>query len=231
MIINGFEKLSLVDYPGLTAATVFTGACNMRCPFCHNAILVIDSQHQPIVEEQYVIDYLNKRKGIIDGLCITGGEPTLQKDLAQFIAKCRETGVRIKLDSNGTNPEILKELIEKNLLDYVAMDIKNCKEKYSITANAKIDLTHIQESIDILESSGIDHEFRTTLVKEFHTLSDIEKIAQWLDGTNKYYLQKFEDKGGCLQDGLTEVPLDLAHKMKQMAQKYIRMLNLEVMNK
>ncbi len=226
MIINGFEKLSLVDYPGFTAATVFTGACNMRCPFCHNAILVIDAKHQPIVEEQYVLDYLNKRKGIIDGVCITGGEPTLQKDLDAFIKKCKGTGVKIKLDSNGTNPETLKSLISQNLLDYVAMDIKNCKEKYSITANASIDLTKIQESIDILESSNIDHEFRTTLVKEFHTIEDIEKIAQWLDGTNKYYLQKFEDKGGCLQDGLTEVPLDLAHKMKQMAQKYIKNVEL-----
>ena len=226
MIINGFEKLSLVDYPGFTAATVFTGACNMRCPFCHNAVLVIDAIHQPIIEEQYVLDYLNKRKGIIDGLCITGGEPTLQKDLSEFIKKCRETGVKIKLDSNGTNPQILKELIDAKLLDYVAMDIKNCKDKYAITANAKIDLNAIQESIDILETSGIDHEFRTTLVHEFHTLSDIEKIAQWLVGTNKYYLQKFEDKGGCLQDGLTEVPLDLAHKMKQMAQKYIKNVEL-----
>lgn len=226
MIINGFEKLSLVDYPGLTAATVFTGACNMRCPFCHNAILVIDAKHQPIVEEQYVLDYLNKRKGIIDGLCITGGEPTLQKDLDAFIKKCKETGVKIKLDSNGTNPETLKSLISQNLLDYVAMDIKNCKEKYSITANASIDLTKIQESIDILESSNVDHEFRTTLVKEFHTIEDIEKIAQWLDGTNKYYLQKFEDKGGCIQDGLHEVPLDEAHKMRDIAKEFIKNVEL-----
>lgn len=226
MIINGFEKLSLVDYPGFTAATVFTGACNMRCPFCHNAILVIDAAHQPIVEEQYVLDYLIKRKGIIDGLCITGGEPTLQKDLAEFIKKCRQTGVKIKLDSNGTNPDILRDLIKNNLLDYVAMDIKNCKEKYAITANAKIDLLKIQESIDILESSGIDHEFRTTLVHEFHTLSDIEKLAQWLDGTNKYYLQKFEDKGGCIQDGLHEVPIDLAKKMQQAAKAYIKHVEL-----
>ena len=226
MIINGFEKLSLVDYPGLTAATVFTGACNMRCPFCHNAILVIDSIHQPIVEEQYVLDYLNKRKGIIDGLCITGGEPTLQKDLPDFIAKCRDIGIKIKLDSNGTNPQILQDLIKKNLLDYVAMDIKNSKDKYAITANAKIDLTKIQESIDLLESSGIDHEFRTTLVHEFHTLEDIEHIAQWLDGTNKYYLQKFEDKGGCIQDGLHEVPIALAKKMQTMASKYIKHVEL-----
>lgn len=226
MIINGFEKLSLVDYPGYTAATVFTGACNMRCPFCHNAILVIDAKHQPIVEEQYVLDYLNKRRGIIDGLCITGGEPTLQKDLDKFIIKCRETGVKIKLDSNGTNPDILKSLIDQNLLDYVAMDIKNCKEKYSITANASIDLTKIQESIDILESSNVDHEFRTTLVNEFHTIEDIEKIAQWLDGTNKYYLQKFEDKGGCIQDGLHEVPLDQAHKMRDIAKEFIKHVEL-----
>lgn len=226
MIINGFEKLSLVDYPGYTAATVFTGACNMRCPFCHNAILVIDAAHQPIVEEQYVFDYLIKRKGIIDGLCITGGEPTLQKDLSTFISKCKDIGVRVKLDSNGTNPEILQDLINKNLLDYVAMDIKNCKEKYAITANAKIDLTKIQESIDILESSKIDHEFRTTLVHEFHTLDDISKIAEWLDGTNKYYLQKFEDKGGCIQDGLHEVPLDIAHKMRDAAKEHIKNVEL-----
>ena len=226
MIINGFEKLSLVDYPGYTAATVFTGACNMRCPFCHNAILVIDAQHQPIVEEQYVLDYLNKRKGIIDGLCITGGEPTLQKDLTEFIKRCRETGVKIKLDSNGTNPNILKDLINQNLLDYVAMDIKNCKNKYSITANASIDLNKIQESIDILEASNVDHEFRTTLVKEFHTIEDVEKIAQWLDGTKKYYLQKFEDKGGCIEDGLHEVPLDQAHKMRDIARNFIKLVEL-----
>ena len=226
MIINGFEKLSLVDYPGYTAATVFTGACNMRCPFCHNAVLVIDAQHQPIVEEQYVLDYLNKRKGIIDGLCITGGEPTLQKDLAEFIKRCRETGVKIKLDSNGTNPNVLKDLINQNLLDYVAMDIKNCKNKYSITANASIDLNKIQESIDILEASNVDHEFRTTLVKEFHTIEDVEKIAQWLDGTKKYYLQKFEDKGGCIEDGLHEIPLDQAHKMRNIARNFIKLVEL-----
>ena len=226
MIINGFEKLSLVDYPGYTAATVFTGACNMRCPFCHNAILVIDAAHQPIVEEQYILDYLNKRKGIIDGLCITGGEPTLQKDLAAFIKKCKGVGVKVKLDSNGTDPETLKKLIDNNLLDYVAMDIKNCKDKYSITANAKIDMNAIQKSIDLLESSGIDHEFRTTLVHEFHTLDDIKKIAEWLKGTNKYYLQKFEDRGGCIQDGLHEVPLDLAHKMRDAAKELIKNVEL-----
>ncbi len=226
MIINGFEKLSLVDYPGYTAATVFTGACNMRCPFCHNAVLVIDAKHQPIVEEQYVLDYLNKRKGIIDGLCITGGEPTLQKDLGAFIAKCKALNIKVKLDSNGTNPEILKDLLDKNLLDYVAMDIKNCKEKYSITANAKIDMDKIQQSINILENSGIDHEFRTTLVKEFHTLEDIEKIAKWLKGTNKYYLQKFEDKGGCIQDGLNEVPIDIAKQMQTKAKEYIKIVEL-----
>jgi len=226
MIINGFEKLSLVDYPEFTAATIFTGACNMRCPFCHNAILVIDAAHQPIVEEQYVLDYLKTRQGIIDGLCITGGEPTLQKDLDEFIAKCKDVGVKIKLDSNGTNPQTLQRLIDNKLLDYVAMDIKNSKDKYSVTANAKIDLHKIQESIDILESSGVDHEFRTTLVKEFHTIEDVEKIATWLDGTNKYFLQKFEDKGGCIQDGLHEVNIDIAKKMRDIARKHIKNVEL-----
>ena len=227
MIINGFEKLSLVDFPGYTAATIFTGACNMRCPFCHNSVLVLDSKHQPIIEEQYIIDYLVKRKGILDGLCITGGEPTLQKDLKRFIERVKkETQIKVKLDSNGTNPETLKELIKEKLIDYVAMDIKNCKDKYALTANAAINLDIIQQSIDLLNNSGINFEFRTTLVSKFHTLEDIEKIGKWLKGSPTFYLQKFEDKGGCIQDGLKEVPKEEALKMQTILKQYINSVEL-----
>lgn len=221
MIINGFEKLSLVDFPGFTACTVFTGACNMRCPFCHNATLVIDTKNLPIIDETYVFDYLKKRSGIIDGICITGGEPTLHKDLVDFALKCKELGIKVKLDSNGTNPDMLKELIDKKAIDYIAMDIKNSKDKYAITTNASVDMNKIQQSIDLLMQNLIPFEFRTTLVKKFHTIEDIENIAKWIKGAKKYYLQKFEDKGGCLQDGLTEVDLDTAHKMRDIAQKYV----------
>lgn len=222
MIINGFEKLSLVDYPGYTACTVFTGACNMRCPFCHNATLVIDTKHLPIIEETYVFDYLKKRSGIIDGICITGGEPTLHKDLIPFMLKCKEIGLQVKLDSNGTNPEILKEAIDKKAVDYIAMDIKNCKAKYPITTNASINMEKIQQSIDLLMQNIIPFEFRTTLVEKYHTIEDIENIAKWIKGADKYYLQKFEDKGGCLQDGLKEIDLETAHKMRDVAQKYVK---------
>ena len=227
MIINGFEKLSLVDFPGYTAATVFTSACNMRCPFCHNAALVIDTRHLPVVEEQYVLDYLIKRKGILDGLCITGGEPTLQKDLKAFVQKIKDqTGIKVKLDSNGTNPDVLSDLINSKLIDYVAMDIKNSKKKYTLTANASINLDLIQKSIDILNSSDVDHEFRTTLVSKYHTLEDIEEIGKWLKGSKKFFLQKFEDKGGCIQDGLKEVDIETAKKMKSCLEKYIENVGL-----
>lgn len=217
MIINGFQKLTLLDYPGRVACTIFTAGCNMRCPFCHNASLVthIDSDNTFGTEE--VLDYLKKRQGILEGVCITGGEPLLQPDIKEFIAEIKNLGYSVKLDTNGTFPEKLKELVNEGLVDYVAMDIKNSKAKYKKTAGIEnLDLSKIEESVDFLINGNIDFEFRTTIVNEFHTVDDIQDIVVWLKGAHKYFLQNFVDSGDLIGQGLTPVTLE---KLKEMREK------------
>ncbi|MBO4535264.1 MAG: anaerobic ribonucleoside-triphosphate reductase activating protein, partial [Clostridia bacterium] len=200
MKLFGIEKYSLVDYDGYVACTVFTGGCNFRCPFCHNAALVTGIADCPTISEEEVFDYIRSRRGLVDALAITGGEPTLHRDLPLFIHRARELGVRIKLDTNGTNPEMLKGLIEAGLVDYVAMDIKNVPAKYPLTAGVEMDLAPIQASIDILKEGKVDYEFRTTIVEGHHTVEDVEEIARWIAPSSQYYLQCFADKGGNLQE-------------------------------
>ena len=178
IVISGFQKLTLVDYPGYTACLIFTQGCNFRCPFCHNSDLVIGGNNANIIDEQVIFDYLDKRKGLIDGVCISGGEPLLQKDLELFIRKIKEKGYKVKLDTNGSKPKLLKNLIDNNLLDYVAMDVKNTSNKYALTTGVKTNIEDIKESIDILKNSKIDYEFRTTIVKELHTIEDIKEILK-----------------------------------------------------
>ena len=198
MKISGLQKLTLLDFPGKIACTVFTSGCNFRCPFCHNASLVNGSNKENISEEEF-FDFLDKRKGILEGVCITGGEPTLQKDLKDFIIKVKSMGFLVKLDTNGYKPELLSDLIDSNLLDYVAMDIKNSKEKYGLTVDIEnFDLAPILKSIDILINSKIEYEFRTTVVKELHNESDIIKISEWIKNSKKYFLQGFIDSGDIL---------------------------------
>ncbi|MBP1753649.1 MAG: hypothetical protein H6Q59_47 [Firmicutes bacterium] len=203
MQIHGFNKTTLLDYPKHLAATVFLGGCNMRCPFCHNASLVLNAFSQPTIPEQEVLSYLAKRKTILEGVCITGGEPTLYPDLPEFISRIKALGFKVKLDTNGTNPKMMTSLMSNGLLDYIAMDIKNSKEKYSLTAGLDpISMEPILESVNLLKSSHLDYEFRTTIVQEYHTTEDILSIGHWLSGANAYYLQSYQDSGDILKPGL-----------------------------
>lgn len=191
MKISGFSKLTLLDFPGVVSCEIFTQGCNMRCPFCQNSSLIdMNGDFNYTVEEIY--DFLERRKKILDGIVITGGEPTMQKDLVKFIESIKKLGYKVKLDTNGLRPSVLKELLDKNLLDYVAMDIKNSFEKYNVTCGVKdLVVENIKKSIEILKSSHIDYEFRTTIIKEYHTKEDILKILDVV-GDSKYYLQNFE---------------------------------------
>ena len=202
MKISGLQKLTLLDYPGKMACTVFTHGCNFRCGFCHNALLVTEENSDNISEDEF-FTFLKKRQGILEGVCISGGEPTLQTDLREFITKVRSLGYAVKLDTNGTNPRLLKSLIEENLLDYVAMDIKHSPDKYDIICYCQVDMDAIRDSVSIIIDSGIDHEFRTTTVREYHTAEDFDAIAQWIQGDSKYFLQHFEDSGNLIGDNLS----------------------------
>ena len=199
----GIQKVSLLDYPQKVAATIFTGGCNFRCPFCHNRDLVFLPENIPELQEDDILAYLNKRKGILDGICISGGEPLLNPDLDIFLQKVKSIGYPIKLDTNGTNPAKLRELIDKKLIDYVAMDIKNTPSKYAETAGIlNLDLSQIQESISYLKENHISYEFRTTIVREFHTQQDIKEIAEWLSGAQAWFLQSYTDSENVIQKGL-----------------------------
>lgn len=200
MLINGLVKTSLVDYPGHVAATLFTSGCNMHCPFCHNKDLVINADTLKPYTEAEILDFLNKRRTILEGICITGGEPTLQPDLIKFIEKLKSLGYKIKLDTNGLNPDIIELLAEKTLIDYIAMDIKNSPSKYSLTAGLpQINITRIEKSINIIRTSSINYEFRTTVTKELHKQQDFEEIAAWLSGSHKYVLQPYKNTGNQLE--------------------------------
>ena len=202
MNISGIQKLTLLDYPGKCACTVFLAGCNLRCPFCHNASLVV-GQAPAAMEEGEFFAFLKKRRGLLDGVCVTGGEPTLRKDLPDFIGKIKELGYLVKLDTNGSNPEMLRQLLEEGLLDYVAMDIKNCPERYAETCGGVEILPRVQESLTILEESSVEYELRTTLCRPFHDESALEAIGKWLTGTKNYYLQSFVDSGDLIGAGVS----------------------------
>ncbi len=209
MTIHGFQKMTLLDYPGKVACTLFTAACNFRCPFCHNAGLVTSISAAERIGEEEIFAYLRKRQGILDGVCITGGEPTLQKDLPDFIRTVRSLGYAVKLDTNGSDPELLAALIDEGLVDYVAMDIKNTKEKYAATIGlADYDLSPVEKSVKLLLEGRVDYEFRTTVVAEYHTPEDIASIARWIKGAPRYFLQPFVDSGNLIgsSDGQLHAP-------------------------
>lgn len=209
MQLHGLNKLTLLDFPGHLACTVFTGACNFRCPYCHNAPLVLAPHTCPAISEEEFFKFLSSRKSKLDGVCITGGEPTLQEDLPEFIKKIKSFGLLVKLDTNGYQPEILKQLLDAQLLDMVAMDIKNSRDFYATTVGiheAFFQLERIEKSISLLLMSGIHHEFRTTVTKELHSAEQIQGIGLWLSGLaskifntgtlpSPYYLQNFKDSG------------------------------------
>ena len=225
MYIAGIQKTTLLDYPGLVASTIFTFGCNMRCPFCHNMNIVEniqDSNPPARINDEDVLHFLNKRYGVIEGVCITGGEPTLQTDLKDFIAKIKTIGLKIKLDTNGTNPQILKELVNENLIDYVAMDIKASIDKYGLVCgNPNIDIDPIIESINFLIDSAVDSEFRTTLISEFHTKDDIISIGKLIKGAKRYYLQSFKDSEYVPNHNLSEVSDDVIADYHILLKDYV----------
>ena len=226
MKIFGLEKLSMVDYEGHLCCTVFTAGCNFRCPYCHNSDLVEGRNLHQISEEEFFA-FLNKRKGLLDSVCVSGGEPTLQPDLIDFIKKIKELGFKVKLDSNGTAPKLLKELVAENLIDYVAMDIKNSRESYRKTAgNGFFNMENIEESVEFLKQGLVPYEFRTTLVKGHHNDEEIERIATWLDGADRIYLQCFVDNGSCITDGLSKIEKQDAERFKSILSKTIKEVHL-----
>ncbi len=221
MIFSGFQKLTLLDFPGTVACTLFTQGCNFRCPFCHNASLVTASALSEYSEKE-VLDFLGKRRGILEGVCITGGEPLLCPTLPDFIARVRHLGYKVKLDTNGSFPEALKKLLDKGMLDYVAMDIKNSFEKYPLTAGwEKVSVPDIEKSIDLLMNGTVPYEFRTTVCAELHTPEDITAIAERIRGAERYFLQNFVDSGDVLTPGLSPVEPSLLQCMTQKAQELV----------
>lgn len=204
MNICGYQKTTLLDYPGHVAATFFTGGCNFRCPFCHNSDLITYPSSTDNISEEEIFTFLKKRKNILSGICITGGEPTLQPDLAEFIEKVRSYGYKIKLDTNGYRPEVIADLLEKNLLDYIAMDIKAGYSNYvTVSGISNLIIKKIEDSVSIIENSGIPYEFRTTVVKELHNETDFQEIADMLSPKSPYFIQSFKDSGNILISGLS----------------------------
>lgn len=199
MRIAGLQKLTLLDFPGKVACTVFTAGCNFRCPFCQNASLVLPERFGEEIRAEELLDFLRKREGVLDGVAITGGEPMLHADLPDLLRKIRALGFQVKLDTNGSFPERLKAVIDEGLVDYVAMDIKNAPEKYAETAGVSaLDLAAIERSKLLLMEGRVDYEFRTTVVKGLHDRDSLLKAAQWIEGAKRWYLQQYRDSGEIL---------------------------------
>ena len=220
MFFAGFQKLTLLDYPGKVACILFTNGCNFRCPFCHNASLV-RAQDGADISDDEVLEFLKKRQGILEGVCISGGEPLIHNELKDFIREVKKLGYPVKLDTNGSFPQKLRELIGEGLVDYVAMDVKNSFEKYNVTTGINADIDSVKESIEILINGNIDYEFRTTLVSGFHTTQDMQRIGEMIKGTKKYYLQNFVDSGDILCPGLAPLGEEEMELMKKTAEKYV----------
>ena len=220
MQINGLQKMTLLDYPGKVACTVFLAGCNLRCPFCHNAPLVLEAPPAAMTEEEFFA-FLSKRRGLLDGVCVTGGEPTLRPGLPEFLRKIREAGYLVKLDTNGTNPNMLRSLLEEKLVDYVAMDIKNSPGAYAPICGGIDVLEAVQESAALLMAGKTDYEFRTTCVSPFHTLKTMEELGRWLAGAKQYYLQSFVDSGSLVGTGVSGFTKEEMEDLRQAVLPYI----------
>ena len=202
MDIQGLQKMTLLDYPGKVACTIFLGGCDFCCPFCHNGELVLSPAPAEMTQEE-LLAFLKKRRGLLDGVCITGGEPLLRPDLPQFLEAIQALGYPVKLDTNGSHPQALRALAEQKLVDYVAMDVKNSPELYPLTAGVpQLDLGPIRESVAFLLEGTVDYEFRTTVVQEFHDESSFRSIGPWLAGAKQYFLQSFVDRDTVIREGL-----------------------------
>ena len=227
MYLCGLQKLAMVDYPGKLAATVFTGGCNLRCPFCHNALLVTRLDETPELGEEAVLSFLATRTKLLDGVVLSGGEPLLQPDAADFLRKIRQMGFAVKLDTNGFFPDRLSAILEEGLVDYVAMDIKNAPEKYPITCGIPgLDTAPVAESVKLLRQRGVDFEFRTTLVREFHTPEDLLAIGRWLEGSPRYFLQAFVDSGNLVGSGCSPFTPQEMRDFTQLLRPFFREVSL-----
>lgn len=224
MHIHGYSQLTLLDYPGKIACTVFCGSCNFRCPFCHNASLVLDPSSIPAISEDSILEHLHKRASALEGICITGGEPTLQKDLPSFIRRLRaETELKIKLDTNGSQPDVVAALLSEGLIDFVAMDIKSSPEGYaSAVGLPSFSMDEIFRSVDLIREKAPDYEFRTTVVEGIHTEADFIHIGRWLSDSKAYYLQAYKNSGELISpDGLSAASRDTMFHYRDILLPYI----------
>ncbi len=222
MLIKGLQKLTLLDYPDRLACTVFVGGCNFRCPFCHNASLVLPEKFGETISTEEFFAFLDSRVGRLDGVCVSGGEPTLMPDLSDFIREIKKRGFLVKLDTNGSRPDVLRSLIDAGLLDYVAMDIKNSMGKYAETAGLNSELINeVKESAALLMEGRVDYEFRTTLVRELHSAHDMKDIGEWLMGESKYYLQSYRDEGDILVGGFSAFSKEETEKILEIVKNYL----------
>ena len=228
MLILGLQKMTLLDFPDTLACTVFTGGCNFRCPFCHNAALVLSPRAEDAMPQREVMDFLKSRQGRLEGVCITGGEPTLQADLPDFLREIRDLGYRIKLDTNGYRPDRLQAILEAGLVDMVAMDVKNSPARYGETVGLEpFDLLPIHKSLELLRQGSTPYWLRTTVVQEYHTLEDIRAIGLWVAGAPKFALQSFKDSGGCIRQGLHSVEPQVLEQMAEILRETIDVVEIK----
>ncbi len=224
MKVTGIQKLTLLDYPGVVACTVFTAGCNFRCPFCHNSMLVLPEQtDDDCLTDDEVFDFLRKRRGVLDGVAVTGGEPLLHADMPEFLERVKALGYKIKLDTNGSNPGLLEALIRGGLVDRVAMDIKNAPGDYAATAGLKeLDITPVERSKELLLGGSVDYEFRTTVVRGIHTKESLTEAARWIKDAKEYYLQQFKDSGSIIRpDGLAAYDEKQMHELLTAVRDYV----------
>lgn len=220
--IGGLQKLTLLDYPSKVAATVFLSGCNFRCPFCHNADLVLAPNASSSIDEEDLDRFLNKRRGVLDGICVTGGEPLAQAETPDLLKKIKSYGFLVKLDTNGSFPDALSRVIEENLADYIAMDVKNAPARYAETIGIpRFDLTPIFRSVELLKRGGVPYEFRTTAVAEYHDEQSVRETARWLTGSRAYFLQNFQDSGNLIASGLHAVPKKDMEAFLQIARQFV----------
>lgn len=221
MKIAGLQKLTLLDFPERIACTVFLGGCNLRCPFCHNASLADLHSVDAALTEGELLSFLQSRTGLLDGVCFTGGEPTVHDGLPDLMRKVREMGFAIKLDTNGTDPERLSALLREGLLDYVAMDIKNSPARYAETCGGVECIEAVRDSVDVLRASVVDYEFRTTLCHPLHAVEDMRQIGEWIQGAPRYFLQQFVDSGNLLGSGMAPLSADEMNQMRDAVLPYV----------
>ncbi len=223
MNFHGLQKMTLLDFPSKVSCTLFTGGCNFRCPFCHNALLVTELSKSDATPEEEILSFLKKRQGLLDGVCITGGEPLLYKELPEFLKKVRELGFAVKVDTNGSFPQRLEDIINQGLCDYVAVDIKNSREKYGKTVGlSDFDISPVEKTVELLKRNLVPYEFRTTVVREFHQKADFEEMGRWIEGADQYFLQQFMDSGHVIAPGLHAYDEKILFQALEIVKKYVK---------